>query len=94
MKATKDESLLTKKQAKEMLLVKKGMVHTFYNMPFGLLGGDHSKKSVLDDIGKAFNVKRTGEIAQSMGHGLVIIPSKECNQSDLLFVETKVEKKK
>ena len=87
----KDKDILTKKQAKKMLLVKKGMVHTFYNLSCALVGGDHDLKSVHKDIENAYMIKRTGEKAQGLGHGLVIIPSKECNQSDLLFVETKGE---
>lgn len=83
---------LTKEQAKEMILVNKGMVHTFYNMTFGLIGGDHSKKSVEKDIDNAYMVKETGDFAQSMGHGLAIIPHKGCLQSDVLFVETKKKK--
>lgn len=85
----KDKDILTKEQAKEMVLVKDGMVHTFCNLPFGLVGGDHSVKSVFDDIDNAFMCKKTGKQAQAMGHGLVIIPSENCRQSDLLFVETK-----
>jgi len=91
----KDDSILTKKQAKEMILFDKDdMAHTFYNAPFGLIGGDHSKKSLFKDIDNAYMIKKTGKQAQAMGHGLVVIPSEKCNQSDLLFVETKEESKK
>ena len=86
-KKNKDE--LTKAQAKKMLLVKKGMVHTFYNLSFGIIGGDHSLKSILDDIDNAYMCKKTGKQAQAIGHGLVIVPTKVCTQSELLFVETK-----
>jgi hypothetical protein len=92
MKKQKDE--LTKKEAKEMVLVRKGMVHTFFNMSWGLLGGDHSKESVFKDIDNSFVCKRTGEQAQAIGHGLVIVPRNPCTQSDLLFVETKPKKGK
>jgi len=88
-----EEDILTKEQAKEMLLINKKMVHTFYNAPFGLIGGDHSLKSIYEDIDNAFMLKKTGEQAQAMGHGLVIIPTENCKQSDLLFVETKGGKK-
>ena len=85
-----ENDMLTKEQAKEMLAVSKnGMVHTFLDAPFGLIGADHSLKSLYKDIDKAYMCKRTGELAQSMGHGLVIIPKKKCKQSELLFVETK-----
>jgi len=88
-KIKKDKDILTKEQAKEIVLVNKGMVHTFYNAPWGLIGGDHSYKSICKDIDNSFICKITGKQAQAMGHGLVIMSSKECKQSDLLFVETK-----
>jgi hypothetical protein len=81
---------LTKEQAKKMVLVKEdNIVHTFYNLPFGIIGGNHSKKSVFNDIDKAYMLRLAGEKANALGHGLVIIPSKICKQSDILFVETK-----
>jgi len=91
----KDTAILTKSQAKKMIHVQpNGMVHTFYNMSFGLIGGDHSEESVLKDIDNAFMCKKTGKQANDMGHGLVIIPSEKCFQKDLLFVETKKPNKK
>jgi hypothetical protein len=87
----KDE--LTKEEAKKMILVRDGMVHTFYNPGFGLLGGDNSVESIMKDIDTAFMIKKTGDFAQSMGHGMVIIPKKKCTQEDLLFVETKLTRK-
>lgn len=90
----KDNSILTKEEAKKLVFVKdNGMVHTFYNAPFGLIGGDHSKKSIFEDINNAFMCKRTGKQAKDMGHGLAIMPSEICKQSDILFVETKETKK-
>ena len=86
----KDDSILTKQQAKELVVDRcDRMVHTFYNPPFGLIGADHTKKSVFEDIDNAFVCKKTGESASGMGHGLAIIPNKKCKQSDILFVETK-----
>lgn len=86
----KDNSILTKDGAKKLVYVKDdGMVHTFYNVPIGLIGGDHSKESIFEDIDKAFMCKRTGKQAEAMGYGLAIIPSEACKQSDILFVETK-----
>jgi len=84
-----DKDILTKKQAKEIVIDRKdGMVHTFFNPSFGLIGGDHSKESIFEDIDNAYMCKRTGKMAQKMKHGLVIIPFKGYSQSDLLFVET------
>ena len=86
----KDKDILTKKQAKDIIAVdKEGMVHTIYNSSFGLIGANHSLESIYRDIDKSFMVKKTGEQAQALGHGLVIIPSEKCKQSELLFVETK-----
>lgn len=86
----KDDAVLTKAQAKKLVIDRDDkMVHTFYNQPWGLIGGDHSKESIFKDIDESFMCKKTGEQAQGMGHGLVIIPYEKCKQSDLLFVETK-----
>jgi len=84
-----DEWELTKEEAKKIINVNRGVVHTFYNAQFGLIGGDHSEKSILNDIDNAFMCKKTGRQALNMNHGLVILKEEECKQSDLLFVETK-----
>jgi hypothetical protein len=89
---SQDKKILTKEQAKEVLaLDKKGMVHTFLNAPFGLIGADHSKKSIYKDIDCAERLEITGEQAQSMNHGLAIIPKGATKQGDILFVETNME---
>jgi len=79
---------LTQKQAEKVLLVDKGMIHTFYNAPFGLIGGNHSLSSIKKDLKNAYLIKKTGEQALNMAHGVVIMPSEKCKQSDLLFIET------
>lgn len=82
--------VLTKAEAKKIILFnEEDMTHTFFNMVFGIIGSDHSKKSILKDIDKSHMCKKTGEQALAMGHGLVVIPAEKCKQSDLLFVETK-----
>ena len=86
--------ILTKEQAKEMVLVHEhDMVHTFFNLPFGLVGGDHSKVSLFNDIDNAFQLQLAGPGARALGHSLAVIPSSGCKQSDILFVETKKEDK-
>lgn len=86
----KDKWTLSKERAKNIIAFNgQDMAHTFYNAPFGLIGADHSKKSLFEDIDNGYACKKTGKQALDMGHGLVIVPSKECNQGDLLFVETK-----
>ncbi len=80
---------LTKEEAKKLPLFYKGMVHTFFNPSFGLIGGDHTEKSILKDIDEAEILNLAGESAQKMGHALAIL-KKGCKlQSDVLFVETK-----
>lgn len=91
-KVKKDPDVLTKDEARNMLAVHDGKVHTFYNGAFGLLGAEHDIKSIHQNIDEAFMLKRTGEQAQRMGHGLAIIPHENCAHSDILFVETKVKK--
>jgi len=89
-----DKAILTKEQAKKMILVNdEGMVHTFYNVNGVLIGGDHSKKSILKDIENAFECRKGGKHAKAMKHELVIIPTKEWLHKNLLFVETKEELK-
>lgn len=84
-----EDARLTKKQAKEMVIKRNdNMIHTFYNAPWGLIGMNHTKESVIEDIDNSFMCKLTGKQAQATGYGLVIIPTKKCKQSDLLFVET------
>lgn len=86
--------ILTKSQAKEMLLVEDDMVHTFLNNPaFGLIGADHELKSLLKKIDNAFQLQKAGEAAQKLGHALAIMPFKDCLQKDILFVATKKTEK-
>jgi len=85
-----EKDKINKAKAKKIIAFnKKGMAHTFYNAPWGLIGGDHSKKSLFKDIDNAIECKITGEQALGMGHGLSIIPTYPCKQSDIIFVETK-----
>lgn len=81
---------VTKEKAKEMVIKRPdNKVHTFYNNPnFGLIGADHDYKSVMKDIDRSYVCKRTGPEAQKMNHGLAIVPNKDCDHSDILFVET------
>lgn len=89
MKETK--ILLTREQAKEVLALKNGMVHTFLNGGFGLLGADHSKESIYKEIDNAKILEVTGKSAQAMRHGLAIMSKDAKTQGDILFVETDME---
>lgn len=82
--------ILTKEQAKKIVLANKyKMVHIFYNLPFGLIGCDRSLESIYKDIDSAYLLLIAGESARALQHCLVIMPDKNCKQSELLFVETK-----
>ena len=82
---------LTIKEAKSLMSNSKN-IHTFYNPGFGLIGGDHSRKSILKDIENAERLNLAGEQAQNMGHALAILKKGVKVQSDILFVETIKEK--
>ncbi len=83
--------ILKPEEAKKLLALNNGMVHTFLNASFGLVGADHSKESIYKDIDNAERLEITGEQAQAMGHGLAILPKGAKYQKDILFVETKKE---
>ena len=78
---------LTIEEAKSLISDSKE-IHTFYNPGFGLVGGDHSRKSILKDIENAERLNLAGEQAQHMGHALAILKNGCKVQSDILFVET------
>ncbi len=86
-----DKILLTPEQAKEVLALNNGMVHTFLNGSGMLVGADHSKKSIYKDIDNAERLEITGNSAQAMGHGLAILPKGAKLHGDILFVETNMK---
>lgn len=86
-----EKILLTPEQAKEVLALNRGKVHTFLNGSGMLIGADHSKESIYESIDNAEILEVTGPSAQAMGHGLGILPKEAKNQGDILFVETDME---
>lgn len=66
-------------------------IHTFYNLPIGLLGADWSKEDIIDKLKKVDTIELTGETARRMNHGLAAY-NKNAKQSDVLFIETDKEK--
>ena len=68
------------------------LVHTFINGGFGLVGADWTREDIIDKINTAGRTELTGPMARGTGHGLVIFPPNAKYQSDLLFVETDMEK--
>lgn len=66
-------------------------IHTFYNLPIGLVGADWSKEDIIDKLKKVDTIELTGETARRMNHGLAAY-NKNAKQSDVLFIETDKEK--
>ena len=67
-------------------------IHTFFNMPFGLLGADWSREDVIDKFKTSDKIELTGEQARSLGHGLAVYNNDTKKQSEILFVETNMKK--
>lgn len=63
-------------------------IHTFYNMPFGVLGADWSRQKVIDKLKESDKIEITGEMARSMKHGIAVYNDDTKRQSDVLFIET------
>lgn len=63
-------------------------IHTFYNMPFGVLGADWSRQDVIDKLNESDKIEITGEMARSMKHGIAVYNDDTKRQSDVLFIET------
>lgn len=82
---------ITAKEA-ESLLPDKDKIHTFYNMPFGLLGADWDREEIIEALTKEDTIEITGETARSMSHGLAVYSKNITRQSQILFVETDKEK--
>lgn len=82
---------ITSEQA-QALLPDREIVHTFYNMPFGLLGADWSKEDIIEKLNKSDKIEIAGECARNMDHGLAVYSNDAKLQSDILFIETDREK--
>lgn len=68
------------------------LVHVFINGGFGLVGADWNREDIIEKINTADRTELAGPMARGTGHGLVIFPPNAKCQSDLLFVETDMEK--
>lgn len=67
-------------------------IHTFSNLPFGLLGVDCSREDVIDKFKTSDKIELTGEQARGLGHGLAAYNNDIKKQSEILFVETDIKK--
>lgn len=76
----------------EKLLPDKENIHTFYNMPFGLLGADWDRQEVVEKFKKSDKIEIAGPCARNIGHGLAVYNDNIKWQSEVLFIETDKEK--
>lgn len=67
-------------------------IHTFRESGLALIGADWLREEIIELIRKSDCLELTGEAARSMGHGLAIYDHDAKMQSDILFVETDMEK--
>ena len=74
------------------LLPEGDYIHTFFNMPFGLLGADWSREDVIDTFKTSDKIELTGKQARGLGHGLAVYNNDIKKQSEVLFVETDIKK--
>lgn len=86
--STEDRVFLTPEQALAML-PEGDLIHTFRNSGGMLLGADSNRADIEEEIRKAEKREVAGEMATSMGHGLVLRPKGAKYQGDLLFVATR-----
>jgi hypothetical protein len=68
--------ILTADQAIK-LLGKRKEIHTFANPRGMLLGADHSRKSLIEDLKNARSIEIGGDQCKAMGHGLVMYMKNE-----------------
>ena len=82
---------ITAKEA-EQLLPNKKEIHTFIEMPFGLMGADWSREDIIKKLNNSDKIEITGEQARSINHGLAIFDDRASLKSDILFIETDKDK--
>lgn len=75
------------------LLPNKEDIHTFINAPFGLIGADWSRESIIDKLKENdIVIELTGEQAKAMKHGMCAYGKNTKYQREILFIETDEEK--
>ena len=67
-------------------------IHTFRSAAFGLMGCDWSRTELEDKIKNSDCLELTGEMAKGMKHGLCAYDKSATKQSEILFIETDMEK--
>jgi hypothetical protein len=77
-----DQKIILTKQQAIALIGKRKLIHTFRSGTNVLMGADHTRKSLLEDIKNSDLIEIGGAACKKMGHGLVIWTG-----DDPLFVE-------
>jgi len=69
-------------------------VHTFRQEGFGLFGCDLSKRELVEKMDKAEFIEIAGPYMYSMKHGIALVPKEAQWQSEIIFLETDMDKLK
>lgn len=86
------KKFLTSEEAIE-LLPEGEEIHTFYNFPFGLVGGDWKREDIIEMLNNPnYKIEVCGEAARTMNHGICVYVKGETVQSNILFIETNMDK--
>lgn len=67
-------------------------IHTFVNAAFGLMGCDWNRTELENKIQNSDYLELTGEMAKGMKHGLCAYDKTTTKQSEILFIETNLDK--
>ena len=76
------------------LLPDSAEIHITYQVGMAFVGADWSREKIIDKITKSDVRELTGPYARAMNHGLVCYNNNAKFQSDLLFIETDMERLK
>lgn len=69
-------------------------VHTFRNGGFGLVGCDLPRKELTEEMNTAEFMEIAGPFMYSMKHGIALVPKDAQWQSEIVFLETDMDKLK
>ena len=82
---------ITAEEAEKLLPDDKN-IHTFYQVGNTLLGADWDRTEIIKEFKQRDRIEIAGEEARSMGHGLAVYNRNAKKMSEILFVETDMEK--
>ena len=86
------KKFLTSEEAIE-LLPEGEEIHTFYNFPFGFVGADWEREDIIERLNNPnYKIEVCGEAARAMNHGICVYKKGETIQSNILFIETNMDK--